>query len=260
VRRAATAIGLACLLAVVGCSPAGPTPDAVAPHRTVPPPPGPPDPAPIGSAAPPLTAAQVREQAGTRYAGLSVAVVAAQQLEIEDRTGSIVLTVVSDADVDGPTVLVATDPGGVLRPQGDGSVVVLGAEGVPTAGIARPEGGVFSVLEPDLLGLTADTAAPSPGVTVWLAEEALLGLSWGEREGGRSLAVVPNDWTRAGGEAALALAWAQIVAAEPEVDAATMRDQLACHMLGAPDKETWNLEPWRPDVGLLEVLAARCNP
>ncbi|MBC7292192.1 MAG: DUF2599 domain-containing protein, partial [Actinotalea sp.] len=39
-----------------------------------------------------------------------------------------------------------------------------------------------------------------------------------------------------------------------------MRDQLECHALGAPDKESWNLEPWRPDVGLLATLAARCNP
>ncbi len=39
-----------------------------------------------------------------------------------------------------------------------------------------------------------------------------------------------------------------------------MHDQLTCHALGAPDKETWNLEPWRPDVGLLAVLAAACNP
>jgi hypothetical protein len=39
-----------------------------------------------------------------------------------------------------------------------------------------------------------------------------------------------------------------------------MRDQLACHALGAPDKATWNLEPWRPDVGLLLIMAAGCNP
>jgi hypothetical protein len=39
-----------------------------------------------------------------------------------------------------------------------------------------------------------------------------------------------------------------------------MHDQLVCHGIGAPDKATWNLEPWRPDVGLLAVLAAGCNP
>ena len=30
--------------------------------------------------------------------------------------------------------------------------------------------------------------------------------------------------------------------------------------IGAPDKATWNLEPWRPDVGLFAVLAGACNP
>ena len=51
-----------------------------------------------------------------------------------------------------------------------------------------------------------------------------------------------------------------LAAAEPEADAQNVRDQLTCHLIGAPDKATWNLEPWRPDVGLLETIAALCNP
>jgi hypothetical protein len=54
--------------------------------------------------------------------------------------------------------------------------------------------------------------------------------------------------------------WSALVAAEPEADAQNVRDQLTCHLIGAPDKATWNLEPWRPDVGLLETIAALCNP
>ncbi|WP_414647956.1 DUF2599 domain-containing protein [Cellulomonas sp.] len=39
-----------------------------------------------------------------------------------------------------------------------------------------------------------------------------------------------------------------------------MHDQFLCHALGAADKATWNLEPWRPDVGSMATLMARCNP
>ena len=46
----------------------------------------------------------------------------------------------------------------------------------------------------------------------------------------------------------------------PDMLSPTMRAQLECHQLGAPDKETWNLEPWRPDVSAVDMIAARCNP
>ncbi|CPU68017.1 Protein of uncharacterised function (DUF2599) [Mycobacteroides abscessus] len=62
------------------------------------------------------------------------------------------------------------------------------------------------------------------------------------------------------GTATAGSAGTQVVAAEPEADTPTMHDQLVCHAVGAPDKATWNLEPWRPDVGLLATMSARCNP
>lgn len=104
-------------------------------------------------------------------------------------------------------------------------------------------------------------AATDPGaVTTTLGTTALRSAVWGEREGGRSIAVDPTSWARAAGAAGLDVLWTALVAAEPEADTPGMHDQLACHALGAPDKATWNLEPWRPDVGLVAVLAARCNP
>ncbi|NMR19701.1 DUF2599 domain-containing protein [Cellulomonas fimi] len=106
---------------------------------------------------------------------------------------------------------------------------------------------------------------PGPGpaterVTIWFGTTLVESLSWGEREGGRSLAVDPTDWARAAGPAVQEATWAAVVAAEPEADTAGMRAQFLCHALGARDKETWNLEPWRPEVDSLEMLAARCNP
>uniref|UniRef100_UPI002028F971 DUF2599 domain-containing protein n=1 Tax=Actinotalea sp. C106 TaxID=2908644 RepID=UPI002028F971 len=79
-------------------------------------------------------------------------------------------------------------------------------------------------------------------------------------EGGRSLAVVPTAWARQAGSAGVEAVWAEVAALGEEASGNQMRDQLTCHALGAPDKASWNLEPWRPDVGLLETLAALCNP
>jgi len=40
----------------------------------------------------------------------------------------------------------------------------------------------------------------------------------------------------------------------------SLRDQLLCHADFAVLKPTWNLETWRPDVGLARTIAALCNP
>ncbi|MBD8078800.1 DUF2599 domain-containing protein [Cellulosimicrobium arenosum] len=104
-----------------------------------------------------------------------------------------------------------------------------------------------------------ETDGPA-SVTTTLGTDGIRSATWGEREGGRSLAVDPTAWARSAGRAGQDVVRARLVATEPEADSPTMRDQLTCHALGAPDKATWNLEPWRPDVGLVAVLAARCNP
>ncbi|MBM7818467.1 hypothetical protein JOE63_000944 [Cellulosimicrobium cellulans] len=112
----------------------------------------------------------------------------------------------------------------------------------------------------DDAGATGAGPAAAWDVVVTLGTQAVRSADWGEREGGRSLAVDATAWARAAGRAGQELVWAQVLAAEPEADTPTMHDQLVCHAVGAPDKATWNLEPWRPDVGLLATMAARCNP
>ncbi|ACZ31255.1 hypothetical protein Xcel_2237 [Xylanimonas cellulosilytica DSM 15894] len=100
--------------------------------------------------------------------------------------------------------------------------------------------------------------SPSPSVDPGPALESA---TWGEREGGRSLVVVPAPWVRSSEDpTAIDRLWSELIEAEPEADTTVMHDQLVCHAVGAPDKDTWNLEPWRPDVGLVAVLRARCNP
>jgi hypothetical protein len=108
--------------------------------------------------------------------------------------------------------------------------------------------------------LALSVRADDPEPALWFAGTAVDDTDWGVREGGKSLAVTPSAWARDGGLAAADLTWAQLVALEPDADSGTMHDQLRCHQLGAPDKATWNLEPWRPQVDGLAMIAARCNP
>ncbi|TGJ96331.1 DUF2599 domain-containing protein [Actinotalea fermentans ATCC 43279 = JCM 9966 = DSM 3133] len=181
--------------------------------------------------------------------------------------------------------LVSPADGSLVR-NSDGSVTVLDAAGTPLGGLSAPEAtetsgpagraGVVVVAPtraevhvkargaaPSGTGsATGDGAGPAHGwtVTTWLGAQGVRSATWGEREGGRSLAVDPTPWARQSGIVGEATAWAQLVASEPEAASRTMRDQFDCHALGATDKTTWNLEPWRPDVGFLATAAARCNP
>ncbi|GAA1865585.1 DUF2599 domain-containing protein [Myceligenerans crystallogenes] len=140
-------------------------------------------------------------------------------------------------------------PGARVDEHGDDSVTVL-LDGTPVAALTAAR-------EP--AGTTGTSRAGSALVA---GDTALESATWAERdfEGGLSLAVVPAPWIRGGGEATLELLAAQLTAAEPDAGSDTMRDQLTCHHLGAPDKASWNLEPWRPDAGIIGTVAARCNP
>ncbi|MEV5646936.1 DUF2599 domain-containing protein [Nocardia sp. NPDC052254] len=111
-------------------------------------------------------------------------------------------------------------------------------------------------------------ADPGPGepTTDPYADSALIDhTEWTDDVDGRRLHVYP---TPAGREdrfpAAQDRAWAEIVAATPDADSPGMHDQFACHWvwarLVAPNKPSWNLEPWRPAVGYEATVQAMCNP
>lgn len=152
----------------------------------------------------------------------------------------------------------ATDTAGAeVDENGDRSVLLL-SDGAPVAALTRVDTPPDEGSAPDGEG----SASPRGPTVLLVGTDALGSAVWAQREGegGRSLAVVPEPWVRGAGDAALDLLAAQVVAVAPEADSATMRDQLRCHHIGAPDKASWNLEPWRPDVGLFGTVAARCNP
>lgn len=155
----------------------------------------------------------------------------------------------------GDTLLTAP-PGTTFHALDDGSAVVEDGAGAFVAGVSDDGAGVRLVQEhADSVRLTG--AGPTG---VWVASVAVQDAVWGHAEGGRSLAVTPSAWARAYSRAATAGLWSQLVAREPDANTPTMQAQLECHQLGAPTKDTWNLEPWRPDVSAVDMIAARCNP
>lgn len=192
--------------------------------------------------------------------------------------GAPVTVVVAGEEAGSAAAHLAVAAGWTADVLGDGSVVIRDVHGTAVGGLVAPVADAdgtgraawFAAGEaPSLLRLVVgppakvDGGSPPGGpvtVRTALATAAIEGATWGEQEGGRSLAVVPAPWLRGGSEAAVEVAWARLVAEEPETDAPGMRHQLACHALGARDKATWNLEPWRPDVGALGTLLAECNP
>jgi Protein of unknown function (DUF2599) len=159
-----------------------------------------------------------------------------------------------------PVVLRLETPG-TFADNPDGSVTVLDDAGAAVGGFTAPTGGTSLVLaEPTRAELQPPEDAASGEVALTLGTHGLASATWGEREGGRSLAVVPTAWAREAGQAGRTVLWDELVESVPGADTPVMHDQLVCHALGAPDKAEWNLEPWRPDVGLVDVLAAGCNP
>ncbi|MFD9959478.1 DUF2599 domain-containing protein [Amycolatopsis sp. NPDC058986] len=82
---------------------------------------------------------------------------------------------------------------------------------------------------------------------------------------GPRLAVFPTEYGRRQAPASERLnAWNEVVKLAPAANHTNMRDQFLCHYdfarISEPDKPSWNLEQWRPDVGYTRTVLARCNP
>lgn len=104
------------------------------------------------------------------------------------------------------------------------------------------------------------SAAPDPATPPFVASA-----TWGDSDYGVTLRVAPTPSAlRATGPADAATAWAEVLRLAPDADTPGMREQFDCHWTWArllePDKPTWNLEPWRPDVTADVMLLEGCNP
>lgn len=249
---------LAMLLALGACTPSTPAPSATT------------------SAAPPATPTEtpeepVRVEVTAGDVTLEVSVPGATpddpgvHVTPDEQAGTATVALERSAvgDADPPTITLVS--GGAFETRVDGSVSVR-SDGTTVGGLSAPRGARLTAVDGSRLevratgGTNHEDDEDGGDVATTLGTSAVAGTDWGDREGGRSLAVVPTGWAREAGQAGTDLVWAELVAADPEVDTATMHDQLECHAIGAPDKDSWNLEPWRPDVGLVATMAARCNP
>ena len=85
--------------------------------------------------------------------------------------------------------------------------------------------------------------------------------TWIRVDGRPSLEVVPTGLLRRCGLRGVQdAAWQELLALYSDADTEGMEEQFTCHVLFAPGKDVWHLEPWRPVVDGNEMMAARCNP
>ena len=190
-------------------------------------------------------------------AGLLLPVDGGDLQAVDQGDGSVVATVHAPP---GTLAWVAAPSGGRAEVQTDGSLTLHDEAGTVAAALAAPVAadGTRGAWRPagDVVALDGPTGSASFVVGTVPLESA----TWGEAEGGRSLAVVPAPWVRTGGLAAQQAIASRLAVTEPEAASPSMQAQLWCHVLGARDKASWNLEPWRPEVGTATLLATRCNP
>lgn len=188
-------------------------------------------------------------------------------------TGAVLTLTLPD-----PTTVVSLDvpaaTGASARSEADRSASVVSADGALVLGVAPAEAAAPDGTRPRVRWSAADDGGPrldldledvDPAafplvVTTHLGTSVVASTAWGDREGGRSIAVTPTDWGRVSGATGSLFAWADLLAADPTAGTPGMEEQLQCHLLGAREKDTWNLEPWRPAVSLVEYALARCNP
>ncbi|MFE3542862.1 DUF2599 domain-containing protein [Nocardia sp. NPDC059177] len=108
-------------------------------------------------------------------------------------------------------------------------------------------------------------APPTTTVDPYAGLPLIDSVSWTESVDGARLQVYPTVAGRkTTAPTAEQLAWQEILALDATADAPGMYDQFRCHWVWArmvaPDKPSWNLEPWRPAVGYPATVSANCNP
>lgn len=105
-----------------------------------------------------------------------------------------------------------------------------------------------------------DPPAPAPATPPFISSTR-----WSPTPFGPSLEITPTPaGRRADGVTDADLAWEEVRALEPDADDPGMRAQFLCHWefarLLRPDKPTWNIEPWRPQVDDVTMMTTGCNP
>lgn len=120
-----------------------------------------------------------------------------------------------------------------------------------------------------VLTLAAPVAAPTALAQPGPAGNYVDHVEWAKWGDLSSLRVYPTPLTRQAstrpdtGSWAEA-AWTEVLAQAPDAAIPGMHEQFLCHWqfaeIAEPGKVSWNLEPWRPEVTVDEMVAAGCNP
>lgn len=106
----------------------------------------------------------------------------------------------------------------------------------------------------------------------YFGKDLIKSAAWTESEDGWTLEVTPTNWARkfAGGYLPGAAGWDELLEKYRDdgrgitINLDGLRDQYICHQqvvaIVEPEKPTWNIDEWRPDVSYLQTVNERCNP
>lgn len=181
------------------------------------------------------------------------------------------------------TYPVSLPAGAGMAVQEDGSVLISGADGTSLGAFAAPwakdANGTdipthYEVQGASLVQVIDHTTTAGVAYPVvadpWLWRDLIHSASWTYHSGyGWTLKVQPTDWQRFfNGYAPAVAGWNELYSKYRNhglnTNLGSMKNQYICHVLivswYAPDKSTWDLDEWRPDVGLTDTINHKCNP
>ena len=104
----------------------------------------------------------------------------------------------------------------------------------------------------------------------WLWKDLIRSVVWAWHSGyGFTLMVTPTSWQRVwNGYYPAKAGWNELYSKYRNRGLNTnldgMKDQYMCHVqivsVRSPNKPTWNLDEWRPNVSYAQTINASCNP
>lgn len=212
--------------------------------------------------------------------GSATTAIAVQALDNGVRIETILKSAQSASEFSYP---VAVPAGGHLKLDDGGRVLIIAGDGSLVGGFGAPwakdSNGVAVATRYEVRGnavvqivdhTLASHAYPivaDPYLGIGLIDHA----TWVYNSGyGYTLQVYPTGWARgqAGSYLVGTFDWDELYTKYRYRGLNTnlngMRDQLICHQVVVavvqPLKASWNIDEWRPDVGYLQTVNARCNP
>lgn len=204
---------------------------------------------------------------------------------VEDVSGSVRISMITKTSTaprkfSFPLTLPA---GSKLRLQHDGSVIALAktVNGMKyVAGVKKPyayDAAGKAVATRFYVSGTKLTQTISPSADAaypivsdpWLGKDLIDHATWAYHSEGWTLQVTPTGWQKFwNGYWPGSAGWDELYSKYRyrglNTNLGGMRDQYICHVqivsVRAPNKSTWNLDEWRPDVSYLQTVNSSCNP